>query len=617
MEEELITQLGLLLTQTRFARRALEDIERATATYATFTFTSVIAAGPKFGEPPMFDGALKVHVVNINDLAPGGGFGDFLEGLLGGVGRLIGNIPGGFLGATISSYSIVASIPTIHAIAIEVRKIMEMLGIGTAPPPPPPTEDKRGDPVGGSNLVAQLASIKSAVDALTGLFLAAGGKPEQAAATSDLPSTPQGAAWLRMLDSATVALSAVNRLVNGLIIAVPVVVGALSWLIFRLGDIRLAIAETLRFLLRNALLLRGALMVTTFDTLAMVARMAANVIGILQSTVDGMLGALFDTVREALLAVFELGAVLGTAVKRTVDELLNWLVPTVDAVLRNLADLRVFRVITHVVRILPAILPPIFELVTDKQMSTERPKEFALLQEAAKLPFLAPVTPGGTAAKPPVPPPMPDFRAILTDPAITGKATGALDRIQQVTSDGLKIVADNAQTGLRTLGTRLDTAAAAEAKLSDTTLGQHLASVRQQSTDLAGNLIVGEKVSPDTGLEAIATAYEKWLTTGGLDTLLGRITDHFTSAEGRAGIPEKIAESGMIRPRATVQIDEVVIEVKGTPAQQQPQLVPIPDPLRGPGDFPMPADRDDMERYARMWFDYEQRGGGVQPPTPT
>lgn len=615
MEEELITQLGLLLTQTRFARRALEDIERATATYATFTFTSVIAAGPKFGEPPMFDGALKVHVVNINDLAPGGGFGDFLEGLLGGVGRLIGNIPGGFLGATISSYSIVASIPTIHAIAIEVRKIMEMLGIGTAPPPP--TEDKRGDPVGGSNLVAQLASIKSAVDALTGLFLAAGGKPEQAAATSDLPSTPQGAAWLRMLDSATVALSAVNRLVNGLIIAVPVVVGALSWLIFRLGDIRLAIAETLRFLLRNALLLRGALMVTTFDTLAMVARMAANVIGILQSTVDGMLGALFDTVREALLAVFELGAVLGTAVKRTVDELLNWLVPTVDAVLRNLADLRVFRVITHVVRILPAILPPIFELVTDKQMSTERPKEFALLQEAAKLPFLAPVTPGGTAAKPPVPPPMPDFRAILTDPAITGKATGALDRIQQVTSDGLKIVADNAQTGLRTLGTRLDTAAAAEAKLSDTTLGQHLASVRQQSTDLAGNLIVGEKVSPDTGLEAIATAYEKWLTTGGLDTLLGRITDHFTSAEGRAGIPEKIAESGMIRPRATVQIDEVVIEVKGTPAQQQPQLVPIPDPLRGPGDFPMPADRDDMERYARMWFDYEQRGGGVQPPTPT
>lgn len=616
MEEELITQLGLLLTQTRFARRALEDIERATSTYATFTFTSVIAAGPKFGEPPMFDGALKVHVVNINDLAPGGGFGDFLEGLLGGVGRLIGNIPGGFLGATISSYSIVAAIPTIHSIAVHVRRIMEMLGIGTAPPADK-AADKRGDPVGGSNLVAQLASIKSAVDALTGLFLAAGGKPEQAAATSDLPSTPQGAAWLRMLDSATVALSAVNRLVNGLIITVPVVVGALSWLIFRLGDIRLAIAETLRFLLRNALLLRGALLVTTFDTLAMVARMAANVIGILQSTVDGMLGALFDTVREALLAVFELGAVLGTAVKRTVDELLNWLVPTVDAVLRNLADLRVFRVITHVVRILPAILPPIFELVTDKQMSTARPDEFKLLQDAAKLPFLAPVTPGA-AAKPPVPPPIPDFRAILTDPAITGKATGALDRIQQVTSDGLKIVADNAQTGLRSLGTRLDTAAAAEAKLSDTTLGQHLSSVRQQSATLAENLVVGEKATPETGLEAIATAYEKWLTTGGLDTLLGRITDHFTSAEGRAGIPEKIAESGMVRPRATVQIDEVVIEVEGAP-RQQPQLVPVPDadPLRGPGDFPMPADRDDMERYARMWFDYEQRGGGVQPPIPT
>jgi len=612
-EEELITQLGLLLTQTRFARRALEDIERATSTYATFTFTSVIAAGPKFGEPPLFDGALKVYVVNISDLAPGAGFGNFLEGLLGGVGRFVGNLAGGVVGGTVGSLSIIGALPTIHAIAEKVQHILELLGVGTAPPVKP---DERGAPVGGSNLVAQLAAIKSAVDGLTGLFLAAGGRPEQAAATSNLPNTPEGAAWLRTVDSATVALSATARLVDGLIIALPVVIGSVSWLISRLDDLRLAVAETLRFALRNALLLRGTLLVTAFDTLAMVARMGATVIGILQSTVDGIVSALFDTVREALLAVFELGAVLGEAVKKTVDKLLDWLVPTIDAVLRNLADLRVFRVITHVIRILPAILPPIFELKTDKQMSAERPVEFKMLQDAAKLEFLAPVTPAtGGPTTTPKPPEMPDFRAILTDPALTGRATGALDRMQQVTSDGLRIVADTARTGLRSLGGKLDAAAADEARLSDTALGQHLASVRAQSTALAENLVVGERVRPETGLEAIAAAYEGWLTGGGLNTLLGKITEHFGSAEGRAGIPERIAESGMARPRATVQIDEVVIEVEGV-APQRVQPVPVPAAPEGAGDFPVPADRDDIERHARMWFDYDRRGGRGRLPFP-
>lgn len=618
MDDELVTQLGLLLTQARFARRALEDIERATSTYATFTFTSVIAAGPRFGEPPLFEGALKVHVVNISDLAPGGGFGDFLEGLLGGAGRLIGNIPGGIIGGTIGSYSIVAAIPTIHAIALSVERILAMIGMGAPPPIPAGAAAGRGTPVEGSNLIAQLAAIRVAVDGLTALFLAAGGQPEQAAATSDLPSTPEGARWLKLLDAATVTLSVMSRLVDGLVILLPVVVTSLGWLIARLGDIRLAVAETLRFLLRNALLLRGAVLVTAFDTMAMAARLAATVIGILQSTLDGILAALFDTVREALFAVFDLAAVLGEAVRTTVDKLLNWLVPTVDAILRNLADLRVFRVITHVIRILPAILPPIFEMKTDIDMPSKRPVEFEMLEKASKLPFLDPVLPGSTGALGPlVPPPAPDFRAILSDPALTGRATGALDRLQQVTSDGLRISADVAKGGLRDLGGRLDRAAVDETRLSDARLGQHLASVRQQSTALAENLVVGERVRPETGLEAIATAYEDWLGHGGLDKLLVRITEHFTSPAGRAGIPARIAESAMDRPRATVQIDEVVIEVPGGPAPPPATTAPtLPDPY-GPGDFPVPADRDDIERHARMWFDYDQRGGGSRLPIPT
>ncbi|MEV0248481.1 hypothetical protein AB0H76_17920 [Nocardia sp. NPDC050712] len=618
-EETLLTQMGLLLTQTRFARRALEDIERSTSQYATFTFTSVIAAGPRFGEPPLFDGALKVHVVNLSDLAPGGGFGDFLEGLLGGVGRLIGNIPGGLIGGTLGSLSIISALPTIHDIAVRVENILGLLNLRGGDRIEDATAGARGQPVGGSTLTTQLGAITKAIEALAGLFFVAAGRPEQAAQTSVLPGTVEGGAWLRLLDSATATLTALSRLVDGLILALPEVIGSISWLLARLPDIRLAVAETLKFLLRQALLLRGLVFVTMFDTFAMVARTAAGVLAILQSTVDAMLSAIFDTVREALLAVFDLAGVLGAAISATVDALLNWLVPAVDTILRNLGDLRVFRVITHVVRILPAILPIIYEIVADQPLAGTadrpgalNPEQIERLNEAARLPFLDPLHRGGVAPVAVTPPSAPNFQAILTDPKTIGHATVALDRIQQVTRNGLQITGDAVTGGLRDVAGKLDRAAAAEAKLSDSTLDKHLGQVRERSTELAQNLIVGEKVRTDTGLEAIAQAYESWLTRGGLDTLLGKITEHFAGPEARKGVPAAAA-AVMDRPRATVQIDEVLIDLSGTPG---PALREIPPPAAeperplGPGDFPLPPDRDDAERHARMWFELGERNGG-------
>src|SRR6476661_7939641 len=126
-----VSQIGLLLSQSRFARRALEDIERATANYATYAFTSVITAGPRFGAPPLFDGALKVYVVNIGDLAPGGGLGDTLQGLLGGLGSFVGNIPGGIIGGTLGSLRLGSAIPALNELAGRTERILKMLGIGT------------------------------------------------------------------------------------------------------------------------------------------------------------------------------------------------------------------------------------------------------------------------------------------------------------------------------------------------------------------------------------------------------------------------------------------------------------------------------------------------------
>ena len=604
--EALITQIGLLLTQTRIARRALEDIERATSQYANFAFSSVIGAGKSFGEPPMVDGALKVYIVNIADLAPGSGFGALIEGLLGGAGRLIGNIFGGAIGGTIGSLKLLDSLPVLNSIAGRVISILQMLGMSSTEEKTP---DKRGESSGGSNIVAKLDSISRAVNGLTGLFIAASGKPEQAAAVSDLPSTPAGERWQRMLDSTSVVLSGISRVVEGLIIALPIAIGSISWLIYRLTDIRRAIAETLQFLLRNALLLRGALTVTLFDTLALIARVAARTIELLADTLSGMLSAVFDTIRESLLAVLELGAVLGDAIKSTIDALLAWIVPTIDTVLRNFGNLRVFRVLTHVIQILPAILPPIYELKTDNAMPDDQAKA---LGEAAKIPFLD-VVPGpagtgaGAGATAKIPPPVPDIRSILTDPAMVARLTTALDRVEAVTGMGLDAVKEKGTTGLKDLGTELSKAAVAEAKLSDSNLTQRLGEVSKNSKSLADQLIVPENVQPETGLEAIAKAYESWLSDkNGLDSMLGNITRYFNTPEGSSGVPQKIVEGTMDRPRATIQIDEVVIEVEVPPEQALPSE-------EGPGDYPLPPEGDDVERFARMLWDYGRRGGDLLP----
>lgn len=608
--EELINSIGLLLTQTRFARRALEDIERETANYGTFAFTSVIAAGPRFGAPPLFDGALRVHVVNINDLAPGSGFGGLISGLLGGAGSLVGNLVAGLFGGTISTPMLLLALPTIDSIAMRVARILELLGFAAPTSPATATADAPvgGAPVAGSNLTTMLESIKHAVNGLTALFQAANGQPDAAAKTSTIASTPEGDRWRVLLDSTTTMLTALSRVVDGLVIVLPVAIGAISWLISRLGALRVAIAETLQFALRNALLLRGAVLVTVFDTLAVIARIAARAIELLATTLTAMLSAIFDTVKEALLAVLALGATVGDAIKTTIDALLDWLIPTIDTVLRNLGDTRAFRVLTHVVRILPAILPVIWELKNDASY----PDPTALNAAAAMtIPGLSGTTPApGTPGGPPRPAATmaPDFGRIIE--SYGPRVVASLDRIEQVTRDGVQITGDTAREGLRNFAGQLDAATRAELTLSDTKLAADLGTVRTRSATLAESLIVPENAGPETGLEAIANAYEGWLTNGGLDTLMGTITRHFQGEGADSPVLQKVAEGSFDRPRATIQIDEVVIELAAPSLGDLP--APGPDGTLGPGDFPLPPEGDDIERYARMWRDYRMRGGRAE-----
>ncbi|WP_046733772.1 hypothetical protein [Streptomyces humi] len=596
---ELITQLGLLLTQTRFGRRALEDIERATSTYGTFAFTSVITAGPHFGAPPLFEGALKVYVVNIDDLAPGGGFGDFLSGLLGGLGGFVGNLVGGVAGGAVSQFKLVWSFHDIAAIAEHVEHILTLIGgpsgtataasgAGTVPPGP------------GTGLVARLDGIRSAVDSLTALFRAGGSAPAGGPAVAARPLTDQ-------LGSATALLTAVAKVVDGLVIALPVAVGSLALLVDGLGDIRFQLAESLRFGLRVALLLRGSLLVLALDTVAVVARVGATVVGVLAGTVDGIIGGVFTGVQQALLAVLRIGATLGDAVRATVDGLLDWLIPTVGTVLRDFGERRVFRVITHLVRILPAVLPLVFELKTDTQLTA---RQQGALDDAAKLGLPASVLGGNApvAVRPAVPNPVAPF----TDPAFVTSLTEALGGLRTLGTDAAGLLGGAASDGLRTLGSTMEAAALAESRRSDARLGSALDDVNAQSARLADRLVVGEAVTPKTGLTAVADAYETWLTKGGLDGLLATITGHFTGPAGRDGIPRSAVESAD-RTRAVIQIDEVVVDVASAapgPVATAPVALTTAEPAR-------PAHpSDDIDRHARMWFDYDQRGGGSRLPRP-
>jgi hypothetical protein len=110
-------------------------------------------------------------------------------------------------------------------------------------------------------------------------------------------------------------------------------------------------------------------------------------------------------------------------------------------------------------------------------------------------------------------------------------------------------------------------------------LDGRLRTVRERSQTLADALSAAQQAPrPQTGLERIATAYENWLTGGGLDSLLQNITQHFqaTPTSGAAGarsIPGQIVtEAAADLARATVAIEAVTIELEPPP----------PPPANGP-----------------------------------
>ncbi|KQZ60102.1 MULTISPECIES: hypothetical protein [unclassified Lysobacter] len=593
MSEEIVTQMGLLLTQIRGVRSTLDQVAQATARYAGFAFAEAFTPGGRFGAPPMRGGALLVHVNNLRDLVASSGIAGFFEGLLGGIGRFFGGLFGGLIGGTIAGVALPVMIWKVDSIVTTLRNILDRLGIGGATPAQPGAtrepEDSPTASVAGQSLTDQIGEFREILSLITGLFEASGnGSPAPERLESSV--TPQHERWMSMLRSVENVVGGVTQIVKGLIILVPMLIGSLALLIDKLDSIKLAFVEMIQFILRNVMLLRGVVLVTVFDLLGVAARLAAGLVQVVGQMVQGLLTSLFDiagTVLQGALAVFQF---LAGGLQRVVNGMLRWLVDTLFVVLARFGDLRIFRLITHLIQVLPAVLPPLYELIRGSSPPLTATQQTAL-DNAAALALPGPAFPSG-ALPSSLLPAMPDVADLAMPASALATLRTQMDSLRDGLVRGVGDLSNSVATGFAQLSARFDSMISTELDRSRSDYAANLQAVRERSAEFANAFAEAERAvreRPATGLEAIAQAYEQWLSGDGLSGLLGRITDLFRATPPTAtdSIPGAIVGETVDRPRASIEIQEVIID-----------LTPPATEEGAPGGAPMPMSPELM--YAQL-----------------
>jgi hypothetical protein len=546
VDEELITQLGLLFNQMRFIRRAAEAIERNTAAYRGVTFAAALSAGEAFGQPPMLEGALKVYITNINDLvapSPGG----LLEGLLGGIGRMVGGLFGGLVGGSIGGIFSMFNTAAFARIVEGVSNILNRLGIGSG------GESSSG----GSSLTTILPRIIEVVDALKEMFRT-GASPVEAIAGRDLPVLP--------------ILQSASRIVDGLIILIPLAIGALASLVIRINDIKVAVLSLMQFGLRAFFLLRGAVIVTLFDTLAAAARLAARLLPRVGTLAGEIIRSVFTLLRTVFNAALEILGLVSGGIRQAVNALMGWIRTGLTPALILLGDTRLIRVIATVLNISGSLPAP----STAGSGASRSISAFPNLGEAI----------------------LSAERRDAINQAM-GRAEGGINR-------DVKAIVTAGESAMRSISKEMSSAATTGEETFRSGLATHLGEVRSHAGALAEALTPEpSSSSTSTGLEQIAQAYENWVTSSGFTTLMGRITGYFASTPtvgpaAASSIPGQIVQSTAEQPRATVEIGELVIEV--TP----PTAASAPEAPRASLLDHHAVDGDAMDEY---WLSIEDRGG--------
>jgi hypothetical protein len=584
-EEQIVEQMGLLLTQVRYSRAALERIERATTKYAGIALSIPGGAGgAALGAPPLLDGALKVYVVNINDLTAGPGIGDMLAGVIGGAGRFLGGFFGGVVGGTVSGVAFPYLFVQMRGIVDTLSRIINQIGLR-------PVRD--GKPAGpatgeGPSIMTQLGSLAETLRAVAAVFRAAA--PEGPVAPP--PVTSSVRTYLDLVRG-------LANVVNGLILLVPLLIGALASFLVRLGDIKLAIVDMLQFGLRNVLLLRAAVLAIVLDTLSLAGRLAASIVGLVAVAIDTVLESVFRVIRAGLETMLAALRIASTGIKNTVDALMLFLRDGVGALLNYLGTLRIFQLVFQVGQLIAGLLPAIAR-IKDKPLTD---KETEALAAAARL---SPAAGPGSGTVPAIPA-FPDIAATLLPQSAQTDLVNRVDALGRTIRDESRVSFGAVQTALDGIGTRMRATIGTLDRGLDETLTTQLETAKGHATKLADSLKAAEEVSkkrPETGLEAIAGAYEDWLRGGGLRTLMGELDAHFRATPAAAGtgtiagqVVGGVVESGGTRS-VIVEIGEVTIDLGEAPAAAE-QPAPA-------------ASTFDPEPFIEWQRSYEERRGIVR-----
>lgn len=586
-DDQVVEAIGLLLTQVRYSRIALEHIERATTSYAGIAL-NIPGGAAALGAPPMIDGALKVYVVNINDLTAGPGIGDVVAGIIGGAGRFLGGFVGGIAGGTVSGVLFPWMFLELRRMIESIERIVNRLGLDVS------TDTGKSEPgSGGPSLMTQIGSLSAVLREVAAVFRAAssGGAPGSA-------SPPPGPVHT-YLD----LVRGITNVIDGLILLVPLLTGALASFLLRLRDIQFAIVDVLQFGLRNVLLLRAAVIAIVLDTLSLAGRLAASVVGIVAAAVDTVLESVVRVIHAGLTGVLAVVRIVSTGVKNTIDALMIFLRDGVGSLLIFLGGLRVFQLAFHLAQILPAVLPAIAK-VLDKPLSDEESKA---LGAAAKL-LPAPPTAGASAT--PTIAAFPDLADKLLPGGAEAAIVGRLDSMGKTIRTEAGTSFGAVQGAFDTIGKKVQDTIGTLDKGLDQTLTDRLASAKGHAAQLADSLKVAEDASkqrPKTGLEVIAKAYESWLTSGGLKTLMGELDAHFRATPAAAGagsiaghVVTGVIESGGTRS-VVVEIGEVTIDLGDGAPQAAPEAA-------------APATGFDADAYAEWQQNREDRLGIVPVP---
>jgi hypothetical protein len=538
MDEEIVTQLGLLLNQVRFTRLAVENIERSTTRYAGVALTAG-GAGAALGAPPLENGALKVHVVNLGDLA-GPNVGDVIFGVIGGAGRFLGGFFGGLVGGTISGVAFPYTVGQVATITDNIVKILA--GLGSAPTDPKKPKDE------GSGLLGILDRLDKVLEKVKEV-LGFATKGDGDAASKTVKD------WTALIESA-------KPLVGGLVLLGPILTATIASLLNRLPALQAGILDLLEFAVRNALRLRAVIFAVLIDTVSLASRLVGGVLAELAKAVDVILGSIFTVAKAALETVFKVIELLGPGLKTTVDNLLLFLNNDVVGTLNALGNTSVVKLIWHLSLSLPFILPALAKISGVKLSKDEEDQ----LDAARKLaPSASP------SATPPTLKGFPKFEDLLPkakqDEAVkaleklgvtvTDEAAKAFGAAQGAVAGSAKVISGTLGTldeGLKKeLTTRLGTASTEAGKFSEA-----LAGAKKATSGL-----------PE--VDKVAAAYEGWLVGGGLRQLVGNLNGLFREdAKGPGGSPlldAAAAASTPAPPAVPVEIERIEIRlVKPTAA---------------------------------------------------